>query len=263
MVETYARVIYGAVREVDDALNGIRLGGRRLAAQREAAQAARRAWDYSRESYQSGGIDHLVLLDTERTYHRALDEQHNVDLLRYRSLVNLFTALGGGAPVGDVLPGKGRRPAAPPADQAGVVLSMAGPGAGGDAAPVAGNAGNAQPGGWQLELAGAADSAAVAALWRDLQLRFPDLMDQRTVSARRPDAGAPAAGLRVFLARFAGEGDAEIACARLREQNIVCRAVAPGAMPDGAMPQAPAGKPASVSHQPAPLGGAAAMPRRP
>lgn len=115
LVETYARGIYGAVREVDDALNGIRLGGRRLEAQRHAAQASRRAWDYSRESYRSGGIDHLLLLDTERNYHRNLDEQHVIDRARYRSLVNLFAALGGGVPGAQALPGKGRRPAAPSA----------------------------------------------------------------------------------------------------------------------------------------------------
>ncbi|GAB2854186.1 hypothetical protein GCM10027277_23340 [Pseudoduganella ginsengisoli] len=256
MVETYARVIYGAVREVDDALNGIRLGRARLNAQREAAQAAKRAWDYSRESYQAGGIDHLLLLDTERTYHRMLDEQHNIDLQRYRALINLFTALGGGTAGGDPLPGKGKRPAAPD-DTGRVVTDVAlGPAQANDAAPAA-QAGS----GWQLELAGATDSTAVAAAWRDLQLRFPDLMAQRTVAARKPERDG--AGLRVFLAHFATGADAEIACARLREQNIACRAVAPGTAPKGVLAPAPAATPSPVTHQPALFGRAAGMARLP
>jgi outer membrane protein, multidrug efflux system len=128
LVETYARTIFSAVREVDDALNGIRLGSRRLEAQRQAAEASRRAWDYSRESYRAGAIDHLLLLDTERNYHRNLDEQHVIDRARYRALVNLFAALGGGVAGAEALPGKGRRPAAP-AEGQGTVVETAVPAA--------------------------------------------------------------------------------------------------------------------------------------
>ena len=263
LVETYARVIYGAVREVDDALNGIRQGRARLGAQREAAQAAKRAWDYSRESYQAGGIDHLLLLDTERTYHRMLDEQHNIDLQRYRALINLFSALGGGTAGGDPLPGKGKRPAAPAAEEAGRVLT--------DAAPATPNAPPRAPaatatasvplvaGDWQLELAAATDAAAVAAIWRDLQVRFPDMMQQRTVAARKQEG----TGLRVYLARFASGADAEVACARLREQHIGCRAVGPGAMPAGVLPPAAMGKPAPQTHQSVLFGRAGGMARLP
>lgn len=263
MVETYARVIYGAVREVDDALNGIRLGRARLGAQREAAQAAKRAWDYSRESYQAGGIDHLLLLDTERTYHRMLDEQHSIDLQRYRALVNLFTALGGGTAGGEPLPGRGKRPAVPAPDDNGRVLTaapLATLPAG--AAPSAASATSAPApeGEWQLELAAATDAAAIAAMWRDLQKRFPDMMRQRTVAARKPEREG--AGLRVFLGRFASGAEAEIACARLREQRIACRAVGPGALPNGALPPAPSDS-ASVTRQPALFGRAAGMARLP
>lgn len=259
MVETYARVIHGAVREVDDALNGIRLGRARLAAQREAAQAARRAWDYSRESYQAGGIDHLLLLDTERTYHRMLDEQHNIDLQRYRALVNLFTALGGGTAGGEPLPGKGKRPPAPAADDSGRVLAeglLPAPLAASTAAPAP-----VPQGEWQLELAAATDAAAIAEVWRDLQVRFPDMMSQRTLAARKP--ARDGAGLRVFLAQFASAADAEIACARLREQHIACRTVGPGAMPDGALPPATQGRPVPLTHQPALSGRAAGVARLP
>ncbi|SFV02415.1 efflux transporter outer membrane subunit [Pseudoduganella namucuonensis] len=281
LVEGYARVIYGAVREVDDALNAIRLSRQRLDAQREAAQASRRAWDYSRESYQAGAIDHLLLLDTERTYHRNLDEQHNIDLQRYRGLVNLFTALGGGVADAAPLPGRGKRPQS--AAQGGEVASgPAQPAVGAAAAPGQGSAAQvpalapasapvqaqaqapaqaqaqAQAGaGWQLELASVADAAAVARAWRDLLQRFPDLMAQRQLLSRTQPGGG--AGLRVFVAGFASGAEAEIACARLREQRIQCQAVAPGAAP-AAPPLATASPPGWLSRVAA-RAGAAGMAR--
>ncbi|CAN7380470.1 efflux transporter outer membrane subunit [Pseudoduganella sp. LjRoot289] len=211
LVEGYARTIHGAVREVEDALGGIRLSRARLAAQREAAGAARRAWNYSRESYQAGAIDHLLLLDTERTYHRNIDEQHNLELQRYRHLVNLFSALGGGVAVGAPLPGQGKRPKAPAVDQDGTVQTTA---------PAPG------PGAWQLELGGKTDAAAIAETWRTLQARFPDLMAERRVVARqRLEGEGGAVGLRALLGDFDSDTEAENACARLREQRFACRPV--------------------------------------
>lgn len=58
----------------------------------------------------AGAVDYLVVLDTQRTYQRNLDDWYNVRLDRYRGLVNLFGALGGGVPSGDTMPGKGTRP---------------------------------------------------------------------------------------------------------------------------------------------------------
>jgi multidrug efflux system outer membrane protein len=110
LVETYIRVIYDAVREVDDSLNAIRFTGNRLEAQRVATDSAHRAWDFSQESYMAGAVDHLVVLDTERTYHRNLDDWYNVRMERYRGLINLFSSLGGGVSMGVALPGDGARP---------------------------------------------------------------------------------------------------------------------------------------------------------
>jgi len=124
LVETYVRVIYDAVREVDDALSAVRLMGNRLEKQRAATDSARRAWDFSQESYMAGAVDYLVVLDTERTYHRNLDDWYNVRMERYRGLINLFSALGGGVQKGDVLPGDGTRPGVLTAEiDYGVVLS--------------------------------------------------------------------------------------------------------------------------------------------
>lgn len=114
MVQTYIKVIYDAVREVDDSLSAIRLMGRRLDSQQMAVNAARRAWNSSIESYSAAGVDYLVVLDTERSYHRNLDDWYSARLDRYKGLIALFGALGGGVPMAGELPGDGTRPTALP-----------------------------------------------------------------------------------------------------------------------------------------------------
>lgn len=239
LVETYARVIYGAVREVDDALNAIQLTRQRLEAQRESAEAARRSWGYSRESYQAGAVDHLLLLDTERTYHRNLDEQHNIAMLRYRALIGLFTALGGGVQTGGPLPGSGNRPAAPAVNVGFAIISQAGaaPARNADGLAMAVSLGSdPEDASWLVELAGVYGRPAIASTWRDLKTRFPDMMENRFLLPRRRGADETAgtegaAVYQVFLARFSTSEDAEAACARLRENQVRCKVIASGSMP--------------------------------
>ena len=116
LLETYIRVVYDAVREVDDSLSAINFMGKRLDAQGVAADSSLRAWNYSQEAFMEGAVDYLVVLDTQRTFQRNMDDLYNFRMERYRGLINLFSALGGGVPAGDVMPGAGTRPA-PPANE--------------------------------------------------------------------------------------------------------------------------------------------------
>lgn len=117
LLETYMRVIYDAVREVDDSLSAISFIGKRLKAQGVAVDSSLRAWNYSQETYMAGAVDYLAVLDAQRAYQRNLDDWYSVRMDRYRGLINLFSALGGGVSGGDVMPGDGARPA-PLADEA-------------------------------------------------------------------------------------------------------------------------------------------------
>ena len=110
MVETYIRVIYDALREVEDAMNVIKFTRDRLEEQRIATDASRLAWDYSRDSYLAGAVDYFIVLDSQRTYHKNLDEWYKVIMERNRGLVSLFSSLGGGVPRGVAIPGEGMRP---------------------------------------------------------------------------------------------------------------------------------------------------------
>ena len=112
LVETYVRVIYEAAREVDDSLTTIKMMDSRLRLQRISADASLQAWTYSQEAYRSGAVDYLVVLDSERTYSRNLDDWIGARLQHYRGLSSMFSALGGGVAQGIMLPGYGNRPLA-------------------------------------------------------------------------------------------------------------------------------------------------------
>lgn len=228
LVETYVRTLYNALVEVEDALITIQLTARRLDIQQRAARAARRAWELNRESYDAGATDYLALLDSERTYHRNLDEAHQIRKDRYQGLVDLFGALGGGVEGREPISGEGERPVPEAWEMNGAVV------AGGVNPPlVAGwRALNAPDEGelpWLVELSGLHDQAAVDAGWRDMVARQPEgLTDRRLLLV--PDETAPedARGgqwYRLFIAEFATLQEADRFCTTLAEGQQRCRVV--------------------------------------
>ncbi len=239
LVETYVRVIYNAVREVEDSLAAIRISGQRAEAQQDATESARRAYQFSIESYMAGAIDYLTLLDTERTFHRNLDELDKVYIDRYKSLVTLFASLGGGISGRDPLPGEGRRPAIP-AHEAGFVVSVKSASALGGAMAARSNvyqgievvpdSAEESRGYWLVELAGTFERTHVAPAWLDLRSRFPALMANRSLLPKSVGGyGEPGPGrvswYQLFVAGFEGRREADRMCAALREASMRCRTV--------------------------------------
>lgn len=221
LVETYVKVIYNAVRETEDAIATVQMNGKRLEAQKAAIDAARRAWDFSMESYAAGAIDHLVLIDTERTYHRHLDEFHRIRMDRMKGVVALFGALGGGIPQAEN-----------PSRQE---VASAGPGA---AAPadmrsyrqyVPHESDNTQEY-WLVEIAGLHDRHGIAHAWRDLNRRFPEIMRERSMLPRlqgrvAQDDKERASWYRLYVARFDMVEDAQQFCGQLVNELQRCRAI--------------------------------------
>lgn len=218
LVETYVSVIYAAVRETEDAIATVQVNGRRLRAQEAATSAAHRAWDFSMESYDAGIGDYLTLIDTERTYHRNLDEYHRIRMDRMKGVVSLFSALGGGIPDAD-------------ADD---------PSTGSDGE--SGNdGGRAYPGYatfgsdndemyWLVELAGLPDRHGIAIVWRDLRKRFPVPMQDRNILARIQgrvalDDKERASWYRLYVARFDVAEEADSFCRQLTRELQRCRVV--------------------------------------
>lgn len=237
MVETYARTIHQAVREVESALAAIRLTAKRFDAQQEATAAAQRAWDSSTEVYAVGGLDHLTLLDAGRTYLRYLDEYQRIKMDRYRGYISLFQALGGGADFGETIPGKGVRPTPVRGKFAGSVTVPA-PKKAASAEGVEWAAGQYVEGSspwqvesfWQVELPGLYHRVTIGPTWRDLRARYPKLMEGRIVRPRlsgriEDSADGQASWYRLYVAKFPTPAAAEVLCAALKASYQRCRVV--------------------------------------
>jgi len=240
MIETYVKVIHAATLEVETALHTIELTRKRLAIQQEATDAAHRAWLYSEEAYDAGSIDYLVYLDTLRTYHRNLDQLYSFRRNTYQGQVDLFNALGGGAPLRESLPGKGWRPE----KQAGSILTGEGkplsvhghwlPSGGWGTGRKSGNAdkdrSSVDQKSWLVELTGDHNREGVEAAWRDLRNQNLKLVENHTLLARLPQdtvkpEGAAATWYRLAVEEFITKEEAEKWCKRLNSGKMRCQIV--------------------------------------
>jgi len=230
MVETYVRTIYQAVREVESSLNAIRQTSLRVDAQKQSADAALRAWNFTSEVYSVGAIDYLTLLDTERTYHRNLDEYYRIRMDRYKSVVNLFHALGGGVPTVEPIPGKGDRPIAPPESKAGVVLDSPNNSLAVEGADWKDSQDYAQEDTWLVELPGLYHRKDIDAAWIDMKTRFPVLMENRFMrryqSGRMEDsADKRLSWYQLYIGKFDTDKDALKLCTSLWRGHQRCKVV--------------------------------------
>lgn len=232
LVESYVQTLYNAVREVEDAQAGIASNTKRLQVQQESVTAALAAWTYSRESYQAGAIDYMVLLDTERNYHARLDELNRIRLEHCLALVDLFQSLGGGVDTGASLPNQGKLALVEPPDvKVGLVQSVytldSQQTVFGPSKLVDGDGKR-----WLAELPGMASYGSVIALRRDLYARFPDLMTrQRIVLVRQEGRVADdlnrerASWYRMFVGTFPDADSSERFCAVLKTQFMRCNSL--------------------------------------
>ncbi|MGZ8160202.1 MAG: efflux transporter outer membrane subunit [Methylobacter sp.] len=228
LVETYVYTVYSAVRETEDAIVSTHMNSRRLEAQKVATDAALRAWSASRESYDVGGIDFLTLIDTERTYHRALDEYHHIRQERFNGLVSLYSALGGGVSQGGALPGEGARPQGKSAKAPEAAVTAI-PGIDWTGRKI-----DTDEEFWLVELSGLQDRSGVTHVWRDLHQRFPSLMAERIALPRLQGKVAKekqerATWYRVFIARFPNQEEAGTFCGQLSAKQVRCNIVSSNA----------------------------------
>jgi len=92
----YEGTLQQAFREVEDALVSIRTYRDEYEAQTRRVVAARNAARLSRARYDGGVVDYLEVLDTERSKFDAELAQSATLRLYFTSIVQLYTALGGG-----------------------------------------------------------------------------------------------------------------------------------------------------------------------
>lgn len=92
----YRDSVLHALQNVADALRALEADAATLAARNDAADAAHRAWDITRQRYDLGGVSQLALLDTERTRLDAELARDEATAARLADTAALLDALGGG-----------------------------------------------------------------------------------------------------------------------------------------------------------------------
>jgi NodT family efflux transporter outer membrane factor (OMF) lipoprotein len=223
MVETYARTVLQAVREVEGALVGLRYARRQLALQQQMTASTLNTFKISAAAYQVGSLDSTTLMEVRKTYQRALEDERGRRADALRAQVALYLALGGGA-----LPAGATGELAPLAASADVELFT-------------GESASRPPtGGWQVGLTGVVHQSTIGAVWRDLKVRHPQDMQGRALRVRRsgsidsPDE-LPQAWHQLAVTRFASRDEAERLCRQLRDaqQSCVVEPVAPELLAKG------------------------------
>jgi outer membrane protein, multidrug efflux system len=96
---SYEQTVLTALREVEDAVAGVRASRNQVAAQQTQVDALRRALRLAEMRYQSGASSYLDLLDSQRSLFGAELSLAQVQGQQATAAVTLYRALGGGWPV--------------------------------------------------------------------------------------------------------------------------------------------------------------------
>jgi multidrug efflux system outer membrane protein len=96
---SYEQTVLIALREVEDAIAGVRASRNQVAAQQTQVDALRRALRLAEMRYQSGASSYLDLLDAQRSLFGAELSLAQVQGQQATAAVTLYRALGGGWPV--------------------------------------------------------------------------------------------------------------------------------------------------------------------
>jgi NodT family efflux transporter outer membrane factor (OMF) lipoprotein len=96
LLTTYHKAVLTAFGNVESALVAARQTAEQLERQRAAVAKARRAYQFAQAQMSAGIVNILVVLNTENALFSAQDVLVQVEYARLQTLVDLFTALGGG-----------------------------------------------------------------------------------------------------------------------------------------------------------------------
>ena len=96
LLSSYHKTVISAFSNVENALIANQQTKEEQARQQEAVDRARRAFRFAQTQMSAGTVNILTVLNTENALFSAQDELVQVQFLYLQSLVDLFTALGGG-----------------------------------------------------------------------------------------------------------------------------------------------------------------------
>jgi multidrug efflux system outer membrane protein len=96
LLSAYHKTVISAFSNVESALVATQQTQEQQARQQKAVDTARRAFQYAQTQMSAGTVNILTVLNTENALFSAQDELVQIQYLHLQSLVDLFTALGGG-----------------------------------------------------------------------------------------------------------------------------------------------------------------------
>jgi multidrug efflux system outer membrane protein len=96
LLSAYHKTVISAFSNVESALIAAQQTQEQQARQQKAVDTARRAFQYAQTQMSAGTVNILTVLNTENALFSAQDELVQIQYLHLQSLVDLFTALGGG-----------------------------------------------------------------------------------------------------------------------------------------------------------------------
>jgi multidrug efflux system outer membrane protein len=96
LLSVYHKTVISAFGNVEDALVAAQQSLEQQSRQQQAVDKAQRAFQFAQTQMQAGIVNILTVLNTENALFSAQDELVQIQYLHLQSLVDLFTALGGG-----------------------------------------------------------------------------------------------------------------------------------------------------------------------
>jgi NodT family efflux transporter outer membrane factor (OMF) lipoprotein len=96
LLSAYHKTVISAFSNVEDALVAAQQTKEQQIRQQEAVNRARRAFQFAQTQMSAGTVNILTVLNTENALFSAQDELVQVQFLHLQSMVDLYTALGGG-----------------------------------------------------------------------------------------------------------------------------------------------------------------------
>ncbi len=218
LVHNYMQTTYTALREVEDALVGMRFLSLRQVAQQESVDATKTAYSLSRSLYKLGSIDYLTLLDTERTMLKAEDENIQIRFRQYRSTIDLFKALGGGMGPDDIKTVEAKQDNYSYKD-GNIRLTDELPLVPDDK-PIAG----LRSKGFWVHMAATWSEKAARRHWRRLRNQFPTMLKNLNPTIRRePVAKDKGTWVSMLLGPFENRNDADGLCLALHSKGQGCQ----------------------------------------
>ncbi|HEX3949601.1 MAG TPA: efflux transporter outer membrane subunit [Steroidobacteraceae bacterium] len=100
LLSTYHKTVISAFSNVENALVAAQQTQEQQTRQQEAVNRARRAYQFAQTQMSAGTVNILTVLNTENALFSAQDELVQVQYLHLQSMVDLYTALGGGWQLG-------------------------------------------------------------------------------------------------------------------------------------------------------------------